>query len=132
MTLGNCMTSAKSEFCASSTRSGTCALMLSIIGYQMPAASTWPEENAETTVAGSMATFSTSSMDIPASFRASWTIMFPEGTSGDMIVQLALKEAGMSIEDVEKAAMDPATAVSALASGHVAAAGVVDPLTENP
>src|SRR5699024_12366866 len=36
-------------------------------------------------------------------------VAIPEGTSGDMIVQLALKEAGMSIEDVEKVAMDPAT-----------------------
>src|SRR5699024_519054 len=32
-----------------------------------------------------------------------------EGTSGDMIVHLALEAAGMSLDDIEKVAMDPAT-----------------------
>lgn len=55
-------------------------------------------------------------------------VAIPEGTSGDMIVQLALKEAGMSIEDIEKVAMDPATVVSAFASGQVEAAGIWYPM----
>src|SRR5690625_4822555 len=48
-----------------------------------------------------------------------------------MIVQLALKEAGMSIEDVEKVAMDPATVVSAFSSGQVDAAGIWYPMIDN-
>src|SRR5699024_3767971 len=58
-------------------------------------------------------------------------VAIPEGTSGDMIVQLALKEAGMSIEDVEKVAMDPATVVSAFSSGQVDAAGIWYPMIDN-
>ena len=57
-------------------------------------------------------------------------VAIPEGTSGDMIVQLALKEAGMSIEDIEKVAMDPATVVSAFASGQVEAAGIWYPMID--
>lgn len=57
-------------------------------------------------------------------------VAIPEGTSGDMIVQLALKQAGMSFEDVEKVAMDPATVVSAFASGQVEAAGIWYPMID--
>lgn len=55
----------------------------------------------------------------------------PEGTSGDMIVQLALEGAGMSLEDIEKVAMDPATVVSAFSSGQVEGAGIWYPLIDN-
>lgn len=55
-------------------------------------------------------------------------VAVPEGTSGDMILNLALKEAGMTMEDVDKVAMDPATAVAAMASGQVDAAGLWYPL----
>lgn len=55
----------------------------------------------------------------------------PEGTSGDMIVQLALEAAGMSLEDIEKVAMDPATVVSAFSSGQVEGAGIWYPLIDN-
>lgn len=47
----------------------------------------------------------------------------PEGTSGEMVLNLALEEAGLSEKDIEKVPMDPATVVSALASGQVDAAG---------
>lgn len=57
-------------------------------------------------------------------------VAIPEGTSGDMIVQLALKEAGMSLEDIEKVAMDPATVVSAFSSGQVDAAGIWYPMID--
>lgn len=58
-------------------------------------------------------------------------VAIPEGTSGDMIVQLALKEAGMSLADIEKVAMDPATVVSAFSSGQVDAAGIWYPMIDN-
>src|SRR5699024_5434338 len=55
----------------------------------------------------------------------------PEGTSGDMIVQLALEAAGMSLDDIEKVAMDPATVVSAFSSAQVEAAGIWYPMIDN-
>ena len=58
-------------------------------------------------------------------------IAIPEGTSGDMIVQLALEDAGMSLEDIEKVAMDAATVVSAFSSAQVDAAGIWYPMIDN-
>lgn len=52
----------------------------------------------------------------------------PEGTSGDMIFSLALKQAGMSYKDVQKVTMTPATVVSAFASKQIDAAGLWYPL----
>ncbi|MBW1599486.1 aliphatic sulfonate ABC transporter substrate-binding protein [Streptomyces sp. JJ38] len=48
----------------------------------------------------------------------------PEGTSGDMILQLALEKAGMTPGDVEKVPMDSGTLVSAFVSGQIDAAGI--------
>ncbi|WP_157008863.1 aliphatic sulfonate ABC transporter substrate-binding protein [Agromyces laixinhei] len=56
------------------------------------------------------------------------TVAVPEGTSGDMILTMALRSVGMTIDDVEKVAMDPPTVVSAFASGQVDAAGIWYPL----
>jgi len=58
-------------------------------------------------------------------------VAIPEGTSGDMIVQLALEDAGMSLEDIEQVAMDPATVVSAFSSAQVDAAGTWYPMIDN-
>ncbi|GAA4700666.1 NitT/TauT family transport system substrate-binding protein [Promicromonospora umidemergens] len=51
------------------------------------------------------------------------TVAVPEGTSGDMILTLALEEAGMTKEDVELVPMEPPAIVAALSSGQVDAAG---------
>ncbi|WP_353826615.1 aliphatic sulfonate ABC transporter substrate-binding protein [Agromyces sp. SYSU T0242] len=51
------------------------------------------------------------------------TVAVPEGTSGDMILTLALDEAGMTKDDVELVPMEPSAIVSALASGQVDGAG---------
>jgi len=48
----------------------------------------------------------------------------PEGTSGDMILTLALEAAGMTKDDVEIVPMDAATVVTAFASGQIDAAGI--------
>lgn len=50
-------------------------------------------------------------------------VAVPEGTSGDMILTLALKEAGMTKSDLNVYPMDPAALVAALASGQVDGAG---------
>ncbi len=57
-------------------------------------------------------------------------VAIPEGTSGDMIVQLALEQAGMTMDDIEKVAMDAATVVSAFASKDVDAAGIWYPMID--
>ncbi|WP_353946124.1 aliphatic sulfonate ABC transporter substrate-binding protein [Streptomyces sp. HUAS MG91] len=51
----------------------------------------------------------------------------PEGTSGDMVLNIALEEAGMSAGDIEKVNMDPSTIVSAFSSGKIDGAGFFYP-----
>lgn len=51
------------------------------------------------------------------------TVAVPEGTSGDMILTLALDAAGMTADDIERVAMEPAAIVAALFSKQVDAAG---------
>ncbi|GAA2205400.1 aliphatic sulfonate ABC transporter substrate-binding protein [Nonomuraea monospora] len=55
----------------------------------------------------------------------------PEGTSGDMVLNLALQKAGLSASDIEKVPMDPATVVSAFVAGQIDAAGIWYPLIDN-
>ncbi|MBM7442462.1 aliphatic sulfonate ABC transporter substrate-binding protein [Streptomyces sp. HB132] len=55
----------------------------------------------------------------------------PEGTSGAMALDLALRKAGMSDEDIEKVPMDPSTVVSAFVSGQIDGAGLWYPLIDN-
>jgi NitT/TauT family transport system substrate-binding protein len=55
----------------------------------------------------------------------------PEGTSGDMILTLALQKAGLSASDIQRVPMDPATIVSAFAAGQIDAAGIWYPLLNN-
>ena len=52
----------------------------------------------------------------------------PEGTSGDMLLRLALAKANMKIEDLQVIKMDPSTVVSAFASKQIDAAGIWYPL----
>lgn len=56
------------------------------------------------------------------------TIGVPEGTSGDMILTLALEKAGMTKKDVKVVPMDPPTVVSAFSSKKIDAAGIWYPL----
>ncbi|MEO7588711.1 MAG: aliphatic sulfonate ABC transporter substrate-binding protein [Arachnia sp.] len=58
-------------------------------------------------------------------------VAVPEGTSGDMILQLALAEAGMTLNDVEAVAMDPSTIVAAFSAKQVDAAGIWYPLIDS-
>ncbi len=47
-----------------------------------------------------------------------------EGTSGEMILRQALGKAGMTINDIQKVNLDPATLVPAFIAGRVAAAAI--------
>lgn len=51
------------------------------------------------------------------------TVAVPEGTSGDMILSLALEKAGMTKDDLKIVPMDPSTIVSAVSSKKVDGAG---------
>jgi NitT/TauT family transport system substrate-binding protein len=52
----------------------------------------------------------------------------PAGTSGDMILTLALAKAGMTMKDIQRVEMDPPTIVSAFGSGAIDGAGTWYPL----
>lgn len=54
----------------------------------------------------------------------------PEGTSGDMVLNLALQKAGMTEKDIQKVPMDPSTVVSAFMSGQIDGAGLWYPLID--
>ncbi|WP_406134743.1 aliphatic sulfonate ABC transporter substrate-binding protein [Streptomyces sp. NBC_01089] len=53
-----------------------------------------------------------------------------EGTSGDMILNLALRKAGLKPTDVQKVVMDASTVVTAFSSGQVDAAATWYPLID--
>ncbi|MFC5502986.1 aliphatic sulfonate ABC transporter substrate-binding protein [Lysinimonas soli] len=57
-------------------------------------------------------------------------VAVPQGTSGDMILQLALKRAHMTEADIQPVNMDPSTVVSALSAGQVDAAAIWYPLVD--
>lgn len=52
------------------------------------------------------------------------TIGVPEGTSGDMLLSMALAKAGMTVDDVKKVAMDPPTVIAAFTAGQIDAAAI--------
>ena len=54
----------------------------------------------------------------------------PQGTSGDMILRLALKKAGMTISDIQMVPMDPSTIVAAFTSKQIDGAGIWYPLID--
>jgi NitT/TauT family transport system substrate-binding protein len=56
------------------------------------------------------------------------TVAVPEGTTGDMLLRLALQKSGMTLDDIKRVAMDPSTIVTAFSSGQVDAAGIWYPL----
>lgn len=57
-------------------------------------------------------------------------VAVPEGTSGDMILRVALENAGMTRDDVNVVAMDPSTVVSSMTSGQIDAAAIWYPLLD--
>ncbi|MFD7160572.1 aliphatic sulfonate ABC transporter substrate-binding protein [Kribbella sp. NPDC059898] len=48
----------------------------------------------------------------------------PEGTSGDMLLNLALEKEGMTMSDIKRVVMDPPTAISAFISGQIQGAAI--------
>lgn len=48
----------------------------------------------------------------------------PAGTSGDMLLRLALAKAGMTTDDIQVVQMDPSTVVAAFSSKQIDAAGI--------
>jgi NitT/TauT family transport system substrate-binding protein len=56
------------------------------------------------------------------------TVAVTEGTTGDMLLRLALQKSGMSSDDIKRVTMDPSTIVTAFSSSQVDAAGIWYPL----
>lgn len=56
-------------------------------------------------------------------------IGYPEGGSGEMILALALNEAGLSDGDVEKVALDPPSVVTAFVGKQIDVAAIFSPLS---
>ena len=54
----------------------------------------------------------------------------PQGTSGEMVLRMALGKAGMSITDIQVVPMDPSTIVAAFASKQIDGAGLWYPLVD--
>ncbi|MGO4113705.1 aliphatic sulfonate ABC transporter substrate-binding protein [Rhizobium ruizarguesonis] len=54
----------------------------------------------------------------------------PQGTSGDMILRMALTKNGMTINDIQVVPMDPSTVVAAFSSKQIDAAGIWYPLID--
>jgi NitT/TauT family transport system substrate-binding protein len=54
----------------------------------------------------------------------------PQGTSGDMILRMALTKAGMTIGDIQMVPMDPSTVVAAFTSKQIDGAGIWYPLID--
>ncbi|MEN3150560.1 aliphatic sulfonate ABC transporter substrate-binding protein [Neorhizobium sp. IRAMC:178] len=54
----------------------------------------------------------------------------PQGTSGDMILRMALTKNGMTINDIQVVPMDPSTVVAAFTSKQIDAAGIWYPLID--
>ncbi len=54
----------------------------------------------------------------------------PQGTSGDMILRMALTKAGLKITDIQMVPMDPSTIVAAFSSKQIDAAGIWYPLID--
>ncbi|MFE6760998.1 aliphatic sulfonate ABC transporter substrate-binding protein [Streptomyces sp. NPDC057689] len=70
-----------------------------------------------------------SGIDGPADLKGK-KVAVAEGTSGDMILNLALAEAGLKPDDITKVAMDASTVVTAFSSGQVDAAATWYPLID--
>ncbi|MGR3593345.1 MAG: aliphatic sulfonate ABC transporter substrate-binding protein [Limimaricola soesokkakensis] len=54
----------------------------------------------------------------------------PEGTSGDMLLRLALAKADLDLDAIEFISMDPSTIVTAFTSGQIDAAGIWYPFVD--
>ncbi|MGQ4538521.1 aliphatic sulfonate ABC transporter substrate-binding protein [Dermabacteraceae bacterium P7074] len=48
----------------------------------------------------------------------------PEGTSGDMLLNMALEKNGMTVNDIQRVPMDPPTVISAFSSGQIEGAAI--------
>lgn len=54
----------------------------------------------------------------------------PDGGSGEMILNLALDEAGLTVDDIERVPLDPPAVVSAFVSGQIDVAAIFSPLSD--
>ena len=54
----------------------------------------------------------------------------PEGGSGEMILSLALEEAGLTVDDIVRVPLDPPNVVSSFVAGQIDVAAIFSPLSD--
>lgn len=106
------------------------------IGYIGGGATWMPASGQATIVVANESTFGDFLIASPASGATSvedlegLRVGVPEGGSGEMILSLALEEAGLTLDDIERVPLDPPSVVSAFVAGQIDVAAIFSPLSD--
>lgn len=106
------------------------------IGYIGGGATWLPMSGQATIIAPNESTFGDSLIASPESGATSpadlagLRVGVPDGGSGEMILALALEEAGLTEADIERIPLDPPNVVSAFVGGQIDVAAIFSPLSD--
>jgi NitT/TauT family transport system substrate-binding protein len=106
------------------------------IGYIGGGATWMPASGQATIIVPNESTFGDFLIASPASGATSvddlagLRVGVPEGGSGEMILALALEEAGLTADDIERVPLDPPSVVSAFVAGQIDVAAIFSPLSD--
>lgn len=106
------------------------------IGYIGGGATWMPASGQATIIAPNESTFGDFLIATPQSGATSvkdlkgLRVGVPEGGSGEMILALALDEAGLTADDIERVPLDPPNVVSAFVAGQIDVAAIFSPLSD--
>jgi NitT/TauT family transport system substrate-binding protein len=106
------------------------------VGY-IGAGATWmPASGQAVVIAPSEATFGDFLLASPSSGAKTvqdlkgLRVGVPDGGSGEMILNLALSKAGLTVDDITRVPLDPPAVVSAFVSGQIDVAAIFSPLSD--
>ena len=106
------------------------------IGYIGGGATWMPASGQATIITPNESTFGDYLIASPESGATSMSdlkglsVGVPDGGSGEMILSLALEEAGLTFDDIERVPLDPPSVVSAFVSGQIDVAAIFSPLSD--
>lgn len=106
------------------------------IGYIGGGATWMPASGQATIITPNEATYGDFVIATPASGATSvedlkgLRVGVPEGGSGEMILSLALEEAGLTVDNIERIPLDPPNVVSSFVAGQIDAAAIFSPLSD--
>ena len=106
------------------------------IGYIGGGATWMPASGQATIITPNESTFGDYLIASPESGATSMSdlkglsVGVPDGGSGEMILSLALEEAGLTFDDIERGPLDPPSVVSAFVSGQIDVAAIFSPLSD--